>query len=84
MEQNLLEPRNCSAGAYFPQYSHFRRFAFLSSSENKAELQGYVGSCCRSGHPQAQHWTLITLSVPLKDLLSLTENPENKVQNPKP
>lgn len=33
IEQNLLEPRNCSAGAYFPQYSHFRRFAFLSSSE---------------------------------------------------
>lgn len=35
MEQNLLEPRNCSAGAYFPQYSHFRRFAFLSSSEKQ-------------------------------------------------
>lgn len=35
MEQNLLEPRNCSAGAYFPQYSHFRRFAFLSNSEKQ-------------------------------------------------
>ena len=32
MEQNLLEPRNCVAGAYFPQYSHFSKFAFLSSS----------------------------------------------------
>lgn len=42
MEQNLLEPRNCSAGAYFPQYSHFRRFAFLSSSENKAGLHGFL------------------------------------------
>lgn len=32
MEQNLLEPRNCSAGAYLPQYSHLRRFAFFSNS----------------------------------------------------
>lgn len=32
MEQNLLEPRNWVAGAYFPQYSHFSKFAFLSSS----------------------------------------------------
>lgn len=38
MEQNLLEPRNWVAGAYFPQYSHFSKFAFLSSS---SEIQRY-------------------------------------------
>lgn len=74
MEQNLLEPRNCSAGAYFPQYSHFRRFAFLSSSENKAAREGCIGFCCHSGPRQAQRWTLITRRVPPKDLLNLTEN----------
>lgn len=45
MEQNLLEPRNWSAGAYFPQYSHFRRFAFLSSSEKQGitrKLHGFL------------------------------------------
>lgn len=45
MEQNLLEPRNWSAGAYFPQYSHFRRFAFLSSSEKQSipgKLHGFL------------------------------------------
>lgn len=39
MEQNLLEPRNWVAGAYFPQYSHFSKFAFLSSS---SEIERYT------------------------------------------
>ena len=72
------------SGGVLPTVLALQEVRLLSSSENNAELQGCVGSCCRSGHPQAQHWTRITLSVPLKDLLSLTENPENKVQNPKP
>lgn len=86
MEQNLLEPRNCSAGAYFPQYSHFRRFAFLSSSGKQglaAERSPVPLPLRPSCGPQL---TNHSQGLPPTELHDLSQNPYNlkfRIQNHK-